>query len=267
MIEYLIYSLLGIGAGFLAGMLGIGGGVIVIPGLATAFSYFNMMPNNAIMHVAESTSLTAIMFTALIAVIVQHRGKKIDWQLFRQLAPGIIVGTILGAVIAALLSSNVLKIVFGLFMLYVAIQMLLTKQKIETERKTLSKFAQIGSGFLIGSASGLLGIGGGAISVPLFLRLGISAHDAAGTSSACVLLLAVVGAISFIFTGMDATGLPANSTGFIYWPAVICVAIASMIFVPLGTKLARQLSSTTLKRIFAVFLMLVAAHMLISGIN
>jgi len=262
MIEYFLYSIIGTLAGFLAGLLGIGGGVIVVPGLAETFSHFNV-PHDVVMHMAASTSLTTIMFTAIVAVLVQHRNQAIDWQLFRQLVPGIVIGTIGGAVIAAQLSNYTLKVLFGLFMLYVSIQMLLGKKRIEAEKKTLGKIAQLGLGFLIGGGSGLLGIGGGAISVPIFIRLGMTPHSAAGTSSACVLLLSIVAAICFIFTGMDAKGLPPGSTGFIYWPAVICVAAASMLFVPLGTKLARKLSGTTLKRIFAVFLMLVAVDMLI----
>lgn len=263
MISFFLYVLIGISAGFLAGLLGIGGGVIIIPGLASIFSYAGI-PAEAIMHMAASTSLTTVIFSSAVAVISQHRSQQVDWNLFRQLALGIVLGTVSGAITANALSSHILKIIFALFMLFIALKILLAKNVVTTEKLQLGKTGQIMVGAIIGFVSGVLGIGGGVISIPIFLRLGLTPHTAAGTSSACVLLLAIVGAISFMLMGAQhATHLPAGSTGYIYWPAVICIAAASMIFVPLGTKFARKLPGATLKKVFAVFLLLVAVEMLV----
>lgn len=263
MIYFFLYALIGILAGFLAGLLGIGGGVIIIPGLASIFAYQDI-PANVIMHMAASTSLTTVIFSSAVAVISQHRSQQVDWNLFGQLAFGIVIGTASGAITANALSSHVLKIIFALFIFFIAIKMLLAKKAVTTEKFQLGKIGQIITGIIIGFASGVLGIGGGVISIPIFLRLGLTPHTAAGTSSACVLLLAIVGAISFILIGAHQTAyLPAGSTGYIYWPAVICIAAASMIFVPVGTKFARKLPGTTLKKVFAIFLLLVAIEMLL----
>lgn len=260
--EILIYGVIGLLAGLLAGLLGIGGGVIVVPGLATAFAQFNIPPE-AVMHMAASTALTSILFTAISAVYHQHQQHTIEWNLFRQLAPGIILGTVFGAITANHLSSRTLQILFGIFMLFVALRILFSKKQHAYEKAELKSFTRLMIGIAIGSASGLLGIGGGAVSIPVFLRLGLTPHRAAATSSACVLLLATVGTITFMLTGHHTQGLPAGSIGYVYWPAVLCIAFSSMVAVSFGTKLARKLSGTTLKKIFAIFLLVVAIEMLV----
>ena len=256
------YSLLGALAGFLAGLLGVGGGVIIVPGLANAFPAFGM-PKEAIMHMAASTSLASVFFTAISAVIIQHRNRAINWSLFQQIAPGIIIGTVMGAIIANHLSTYLLAKCFGGFMFFVAFRILFTKPPAVIHQAELKNITKIGIGCVIGFVSGLIGIGGGAVSIPIFLRLGLTPHQAGATSSACVLLLAFVGVISFTITGWHSTGLPPGSTGYIYWPAVIIIAISSMIAVPFGTKLGKKISGKLLKRLFAIFLLLVACDMLV----
>lgn len=263
MIYIALYLLIGTFAGFLAGLLGIGGGVIIVPALANIFAYIHIPPET-IMHMAASTSLTTVIFSSAIAVISQHRNHTINWPLFRQLAIGITLGTVSGAISANLLPGQTLKMLFAIFMLFISIKLLLNPKTTTNKKLELGKISQTVIGMLIGFLSGLLGIGGGVISIPIFLRLGMTPHTAAGTSSACVLLLAIVGAISFMLTGAPHDEyLPAGSTGYIYWPAVICIAAASMVFVPLGTKLARKLPGHILKKVFAGFLLLVAVEMLV----
>ncbi len=264
MFEFSLYLLTGLVTGVLAGLLGIGGGVIIVPTLLYIFTYVQM-PQWAIMHMAESTALAAIILTTLMAVVIQQRHHNIRWDIFRRLSLGIVVGTTLGAAIASLLPNNILKILFGVFISLISIHMLFSRKHETIKSDQYSPpWIEITSGFLVGGVSGMLGIGGGVFIVPILLRFGLSAHSAAATSSACALLLSLVGTLSYMIAGWQVTGLPHESTGFVYWPAVLGIALTSVIFVPLGTKLANRLSGKTLIRIFALFLLLVGLRMLIS---
>lgn len=262
------YILLGIISGLLAGMLGIGGGVIIVPGLAFIFKYLNMPPA-AIMHMATSTSLACIVLTTGMAVITQQKQKTIDWSIFLPMAPGIILGTIGGTLLATFLPGQFLKTIFGIFLIFIAVLLFLKNpQPIATDlsqEKIPNKWLLLSSGIVIGFLSGTLGVGGGVFAVPIFLHLGLTAHRAMATSSACAFLLSLVGTLSFIMIGLSLhfSKLPKDSTGYIYWPAVFSIALVSLIFVPLGTKLAHRLPAKTLKNVFAVFLLLVALDMVL----
>jgi uncharacterized membrane protein YfcA len=261
---FLFYILIGVFSGFLSGLLGIGGGTVLVPGLLVAFSHASL-PVQLQMHLATSTALASIIFSSFVAVIHQQRSFAINWPLFRQLAPGMVLGLVTGAFIALFLSTQVLKLVFSLFLFSVAFKILFNQNQSEKKEEainlTLLKKWLIGAS--IGIISGLLGIGGGAIAVPIFLRLGLSTHHAIATSSACVLLLAIIGAITFTVTGLHAKHLPVGSGGFVYWPAVFGVSIGSMVVVPLGTRLSKRLPGHHLKKIFALFLLVVGIAMLI----
>jgi hypothetical protein len=257
----IFYLLTGAGAGILAGLLGIGGGAIVVPALAWIFAQ-ETIPTNAIMHVATSTSLAAMIFTTLVATITQQRKKAIQWHLVKQLAIGIIVGTISGVYLANYLSGHVLKLLFGVFMLVVASKLFIGKKATEKKLIDPNIYFQFLAGFFVGGLSGLLGIGGGVFMVPILLGFGLTTHQATGTSSICALLLSIIGTIGFIISGWHLHILPPGvSTGYIYWPAALSVAVASILFVPLGTKLAYTISTTALKRIFAIFLFLTGCGM------
>ncbi len=262
MVAIVLFLITGSVTGLLAGLLGVGGGVVVVPSLAYIFNYMGM-PHNAIMHMAASTSLAAMIFTTLMAVIAQQKRKMINWAVFRTLAPAIVIGTILGTSIASLLPSHVLKIIFGLFMFFIAVRMLLQKKQSEEMTRPLPHlYIQYGAGFAVGALSGMLGIGGGALTIPILLQFGLPAHQSAATSSACALLLSVIGTLSFMILGWyepPATGV----ASYVNWTAAILIAITSMIFVPLGTRLAGRLSGHHLKQVFAVFLLLVGLDMLL----
>ncbi len=260
---FILYVTIGLLAGFLAGLLGIGGGTILVPGLLAIFSHANI-PNYLQMHMATSTALTSIIFTSLIAVYHQQRSFSINWFLFRQLVPGMVVGIIMGALLALLLSTQTLKLLFSLFLFSVAFKLYFHRSPtIKKEIIVLNTFKKWSIGFFIGIISGLLGIGGGAISVPVFLRLGLSTHHAIATSSACVLLLAILGAITFTITGLHANNLPSGSLGFVYWPAVLGISIGSVLFVPLGTGLGKRIAGNILRRFFAFFLFVLGITLII----
>lgn len=259
---FLFYILIGAFAGFLSGLLGIGGGTVLVPGLLFAFSHAGL-PIQLQMHLATSTALASIIFSSLVSVYQQQRSFSINWSLFRQLAPGMIIGIVMGASIALLLSTQFLKLLFSLFLFSVAIKIFFNKKSERKEIINLTSIKKWTLGISIGIISGLLGIGGGAIAVPIFLRLGLSTHHAIATSSACVLLLAIIGAITFTITGLHAQNLPAGSGGFVYWPAVMGVAMGSILFVPLGTRLGKRTSGYHLRKIFALFLLVLSTMMLI----
>lgn len=262
MTEVSLYILVGAVTGLLAGLFGIGGGVIIVPGLVYTFNHVGI-DQLVLMHMAESTSLAVIILTTLVAVLAQHRKGNILWNVFYRLVPGIVLGSVMGSLIASVLSSHVLRIIFGFFVIVTAIRMLIPTQLKELHEHPHKWPIQLGAGLAIGGLSGMLGIGGGVFTVPVLLYFGLPVHNATATSSACALLLGCVGTIAFMVTGWGISGLPVGSTGYVYWPAVLGVAFASMIFVPLGIKFAQHLSSAMLKRIFAVILILVGIDMLL----
>ena len=260
---FLFYIMIGVFSGFLAGLLGIGGGTILVPGLLFAFSHAGL-PTQLQMHLATSTALASIIFSSMVSVYHQQRSLSINWFLFRQLAPGMIIGIVAGAFIALLLSTHFLKLLFSLFLFSVAFKILLNKHRpVKKEIISLTPIKKGVVGFSIGVISGLLGIGGGAIALPIFLRLGLSTHHAIATSSACVLLLSTMGAITFTLTGLHAQNLPTGSGGFVYWPAVIGVSVGSVLIVPVGSRLGKRIAGHRLRKIFALFLLVVGITMLI----
>lgn len=263
MFSIFLFLITGAVTGLLAGLLGVGGGVIVVPSLAYIFSYMHL-PKNLIMTMAASTSLAAMMFTTFVAVITQHKRKMINWTIFRAFAPAIVIGTIMGACIASALPAQALKMLFGTFILFIAIHLLLQKKPLEDMNKPLpARIIQYSAGFLIGTLSGLLGIGGGALTVPILLQFGLSTHQATGTSSACAFLLSIVGTISFIILGWHIHSATTGVMGYVDWTAALAIAITSMAFVPLGTLLGMRLSSQRLKQVFAVFMLLMGMDMLV----
>lgn len=259
----LSYILIGVLSGFLAGLLGIGGGIILVPGLLAIFAHAGIS-SELQMHLATSTALASIILSSLVAVHQQQRNFTIHWDLLKQLAPGMILGVVTGALIALVLSTAALKLLFSLFLFFVAFGIFFNTYKIDKKETTrLTTLKKWSIGILIGSASGLMGIGGGAVAVPLLLRLGLSPHHAIGTSSACILLLSIVGVFTFTIIGLHVQNLPVGSSGFVYWPAVIGVSCGSMLMVPVGARLGKRLTKTHLRKIFALFLIGIAINMAI----
>lgn len=262
MFEISLYLSLGAITGFLAGLLGIGGGVISVPGLVYAFSFL-AIPQVILMHLAEGSSIAAIALTMIVAVLTHHKNKMIDWIIVKQLAPGIVVGCILGVFIAAFLPTKALKVIFGIFVLVIAVQLLWSHKREKSVSPPPSLLIQKASGIFVGLLSGLLGIGGGVVAVPLLLRFGLPIHQASATSTTCALLASLIGTISFSMAGWYVAGLPSGATGYVYWPAALCVGIAGIVFVRFGTRLAKRLSGTVLKRLFALLLLIIGVDMLV----
>jgi uncharacterized membrane protein YfcA len=258
--ELLIYLLLGAVAGVLAGMLGVGGGLIIVPVVAAVLLHQGVDPG-LVMPLALGTSLATIVLTSLSSVRAHHARGAVLWPTVARLAPGIVLGAWLGAWVAHGLRGDALRIIFGLFALAVAAQMALNV-KPSAHRQLPGTTGTGAAGGVIGFVSAIVGIGGGSLTVPFLLDCNVAMRNAVGTSAACGLPIALAGAAGFIWNGWGVAGLPAGSLGYLYLPAFGGVAAASMLFAPLGARLAHRLPADRLKRIFAVLLAFIGLRML-----
>ncbi len=261
MTEWIIYLATGAFAGTLAGLLGVGGGLIIVPILALSFASQGIA-GEVQMHLAVGTSLATIIFTSLSSVYAHQRRGAVSWPAFRAMTPGIILGAFLGAVIARWLPTFSLRTLFGLFELFVAIQMALSL-KPAPHRSLPGRLGMSGAGVIIGSLSALVGVGGGTLTVPFLLWCNVTIHRAIATSAACGLPIAVAGATGFVISGWHNALLPEWSSGYLYWPALLGVVSASILFAPLGARLAHSMPTLVLKRLFALLLLGLALRMLI----
>jgi uncharacterized membrane protein YfcA len=261
MLSYILFAFAGILSGILAGLLGIGGGIIVVPALIYIFSLLGF-EHSSIMQMAAGTSLSAMIVTAAAATKSHHQRDVILWPLFLYLLPGLVLGTIFGAYLASLLNTEVLKIIFGIFLIFIALKMFFLKHT-ETKDVLPGWLGKNLIGFCVGVCSGLLGVGGGMLIIPLLIYFGISLRNASGTSAPVALTVAMVGTCSVIVTGWHVANMPALSTGYIYWPAAISIAIFSFLSVPIGSKLAHILSVPIVSKIFAVILLITACDLIL----
>ena len=256
----LAYLVFGAIAGIIAGLLGVGGGIVVVPALIWFFTAQGF-PQEIIMQMALGTSLAAIMFTSISSARAHYRRGAVVWPIVKAITPGILVGTFAGSCLASRLSTGFLKGFFVFFLYYVAIQMLLNI-KPKAQRQIPGTPGMFGAGFGIGAVSSLVGIGGGTLSVPFMLWCNVAMHTAVGTSAAIGFPIALAGTVGYIVNGLGTPNLPPLSIGFIYLPALIGVAAVSILTAPYGAKLAHKLPVATLKRFFALFVLAMATRML-----
>ncbi len=261
LVDLILFAITGSVAGTLAGLLGIGGGMIVVPCLVYIFTYIGM-PEASMMHAASATSLSAMIFTSSVSAYSHYKREAVLWPVVKKLLPGIVTGTILGMLLASLLSTAVLKIIFGIFLLFIAFRMFVSF-KPKPSRELPGPLGSFGVASLIGGKSGLLGVGGGALMVPFFTYCNISIREAAGTSAACGFPIALVGTLSAIATGWHHDPGDFYTFGYVYWPATLAVALFSMVFVFLGAKLSKIMPVTIIRKIFACVLVLAALDLLI----
>ena len=257
----LFYLTLGLFAGVMAGLLGVGGGLIIVPTLAWIFHH-QQVDDTIVMHLAIGTSLATIVVTSISSVRAHHRRGAVLWPIFWRLTPGIVVGAWLGAAIADALPSAVLSKVFAVFVLTVAAQMGFGA-KPAPHRELPGTAGMLTAGGVIGAVSAIVGIGGGSLTVPFLTWCNIAIRQAVATSSACGLPIALAGALGFVVTGLNATGRPDWSLGYVYGPALVGITLTSMLSAPLGAKLAHTLPTEMLKKVFAAFLTLVGVKMLL----
>lgn len=255
-----LLTLLGAGtvAGIMAGLLGIGGGVIIVPVLSLLFASAGVHPD-LLIKVAVGTSLATIVVTATTSVYTHHRKGAVEWRLFRYMTPGVLLGASLGALIADLVPGRWMLIAFVIFLVGVSAQM--AWGKVHAGRALPKPLGLSSVSTVVGAVSALLGIGGGALHVPFLAYCGVPVKRAIATAAAVGFPLATASALGFIITGLNETGLPEHSLGYVNLPAFGGIVAASIIFAPLGAWLAHQLPEKLLKRIFALFLLVLAVRM------
>ena len=259
-IQIISFLVLGTFTGFAAGLLGIGGGMLMVPFITMLLSAQGF-PREIVVHVAIATSLSTIMFTSLSSVRAHHRRGAVVWPIVKLLAPGILIGSWIGPWIGAQLDASALALFFAVFVGFSATQMLLDKKPSPT-RELPKAPGMLGAGSVIGVLSGLVGAGGGFVSVPFMTWCNVKIHNAVATSAALGFPIALAGTLSNIYFGMQEQGLPSGSLGFIYLPALLVISIASVLTAPMGAKVAHALPVKSLKKVFAAVLYLLAGYML-----
>lgn len=258
--EIISFGIIGILAGILSGLLGIGGGVITIPCLLLAFMKLGIH-KPAIMHLAIGTSLAAMVFNTLSASYSHYKKKAVLFHIVKPMSLGIIIGAIIGALIARFASSNFLQIFFGVFEVLLGARFLLPEPKIVKEKKLPSFWGLSSISLGVTTLSTMLGIGGGIVNVPILTHYNVPVKKAIGTSSALSFLISLFGAVFFLFMGMHTTKVD-ETIGYIYIPAFLIISIVSFFAAPYGAKLAHKLPTTILKKIFALALIAAGAIMI-----
>ncbi len=255
-----VYLALGAFAGTVAGLLGVGGGLIIVPVLAALFANQGI-DSSIIMHLAVGTSLATIVVTSSSSVYSHHKHGAVLWRIFWRLTPGIILGAWFGAWLASLLPTKEFKLIFGVFELLVATQMAFGL-KPPVCNTVPGGIGLATAGSIIGTVSAIVGIGGGTLTVPFLTWCQVKIHNAIATSAACGLPIALAGSIGFMITGSVQQSLPGYASGFVYWPAFVGIVTASALFAPLGAILAHRLSTKVLRNVFALFLVFLGLWML-----
>ncbi|MBY0233637.1 MAG: sulfite exporter TauE/SafE family protein [Burkholderiaceae bacterium] len=268
--ELALYLAMGAGAGVLAGLLGVGGGIVIVPLLLLVFPtlpWGGAQGASAahLAHLALGTSLASIVFTSISSVRAHHLRGAVDWALVRRMAPGLLLGTLAGTVVASRLSTPALKAVFVAFSLYVGVQMLLNARP-KASRELPGPAGLHAAGGAIGVFSSLVGIGGDSVAVPFMSWCSVPIHRAIATSAALGFPIALAGSVGYILNGLHAAQqgqvLPPLSLGYVYLPALLGLAGASVLTAPLGAKLAHALPVARLKQVFALLLLGLGLRML-----
>lgn len=248
-------------AGVLAGLLGVGGGIVIVPVLFILFDFLDI-PTEISMHLAVATSLATIIPTSISSARSHHKRGSIDVDLLKSWAPLIFLGALVGGVLSKYLASNSLTLIFGVIALLVSINMALPKKIVISDQ--LPK-GILGKGLLpsfIGGFSALMGIGGGTLSVPILSAFSFPIHRAVGTASAFGLVIAIPAVLGFIWSGWSEPLRPPYSLGYVSLPAAILIFSVSVFTAPLGAKLAHSLNPANLKKVFALFLFITSLRML-----
>lgn len=258
----LIFELLLVGAatGFLAGLLGIGGGMIMVPFMSIILSAKGY-PADYTVKMAVATSLATICFTSLSSVRAHHQRGAVKWPIVRLLSPGILLGSLAGAQLAVALSGRVLSVMFAVFVAFSATQMLLNR-KPKATRTLPGRLGTFSMGGLIGVVSALVGAGGAFIAVPFMTWCNVKIHDAVGTAAALGFPIALAGTVGYVWAGRDVPQMPPGSIGYLYLPGLFVVSLASITTAPLGARTAHGMDIRPLQKVFAIVLYALAAYFL-----
>ncbi|KPU82689.1 membrane protein [Psychromonas sp. PRT-SC03] len=253
--------LLGALAGTIAGVFGLGGGIIIVPALIMTFTYLHF-PVDVLTHLAVGTSLASIVFTSLSSIYVHQKKHAIHWTLVLKLSFGMILGGFLGAYFADFLSGEMLQRIFSLYALCVALQMWFSwrpKAQLHLPKTPGCAFL----GMLIGCVSGLFGIAGGSLVVPILALYRVPIKNAIATSATTGFPIALAGAIGYGIMGLNNASLPEYSQGYIYWPACFGIILTSTFFAKKGARLAHRLEPEKVQKLFAIILVIIACKLFI----
>ncbi|KQW36239.1 sulfite exporter TauE/SafE family protein [Rhizobacter sp. Root404] len=250
---------LGCFTGFLAGLLGIGGGMLLVPFMTFLLSSKGM-PAEHVVKMAIATSLATICFTSIASVRAHHQRGAVLWSVARLLAPGIVIGSLLGAQLAKALPSPVLALLFALFVGFSATQMLIDR-KPKPSRQLPGTAGMLGAGGVIGLFAALVGAGGAFVSVPFMTWCNVKIHNAVATSAALGFPIAVAGTVGYMVAGWSLRDMPSGTIGYLYLPALVTISIASVLTAPFGARTAHRMDMRQLKRVFAALLFGLAAYM------
>ncbi len=254
------YLVIGVTVGFLAGLLGIGGGMVMVPMLVFVFTA-NGFPGEHMMHLALATSLATITFTSLSSVRAHHRHGGVDWPVARAMAPGILAGSLAAALLASFIPTRPLAVFFTGFMFYAAAQMFV-EIKPKPGRQLPGSGGLFAAGAGIGAISSVLAAGGAFLSIPFLAWCNLPLKRAIGTAAANGFPIAVAGTVGYVVQGMRVSDLPPWSLGYVYLPALLLVVAASMPMAPLGARLAHRLPVKRLRMVFALTLLALGLRML-----
>ena len=258
--EIFLYFLLGTFSGVLAGLFGIGGGIIIIPTYFFIFSYLGFA-DAILSHMVLGSSLGVIVFSSIASTFSHNIKEAVDWRLIRIVAPSIIVGSALGGITAGLIESSTLQGLVALFLVVASVQLIFEFPPPPQNPRT-NLIGPVVAGGGIGWLSGVFGIGGGIFSVPYFYHRGLKMMNAIGTSAACGIPIAISGSISYMLVGLNATDLPNYSIGYVYLPATIIVGIMSSITAKVGVNIAHRMKQKKLRIAFAFLVMIMALNLL-----
>lgn len=251
----------GAAAGVLAGLLGVGGGIVIVPMLYHVFTGLGLAPALA-MPLSVGTSLSTIVLTSIVSARGHHRRGTVDWPLIRRWLPWVVLGVVVGTALGGTVDGVLLKRVFGALLTVVAVHMLITSVRRPLLADRLpGPLGQRGLAAFIGGFSAMLGIGGGTLTVPILNLYAYPIHRAVGTASVFGFIISVPATVGYLLAGRGVDGLPAGSTGYVNWLAFAILVPATMLFAPLGVRLCHGLDVTRLKQAFAVFLGLVGLKM------
>jgi uncharacterized protein len=257
---WLAYLAIGVAVGFFAGLLGIGGGMIMVPMLVLAFTAQGLLADH-ILHLALGTAIATIIFTSLSSMRAHHAHGAVDWGIARAMAPGMLAGSLGAALAAGLIPTRPLALMFTALVFLAATQLLLDLRP-GTARQLPGRAGVFGAGALIGGVSSLLAAGGAFLSIPFLAWCNVPLRRAIGTAAANGFPIAVAGSLGYVLQGLRAGGLPPGSLGYVYLPALALIVITSMLAAPYGARLAHRLPVRRLRVLFALVLYALAARML-----
>lgn len=257
-------ALLGSVVGFLAGLLGIGGGLVIVPILSIILLYFNVLPAEQVVVCAIATSLTSILFTSTSSALAHHKNGNVPWQIAPWIMIGVAFGALISGFLASLLPDKIVRIVFTVSVALIAAKMFFSSKNESLHQRQLPNKAVLTIlTTLTGGLSAMIGIGGGALLVPLLTFFSVDMKKAIGCASACGIVIALFGSVGYISSGSQQLSLSQGFVGFVYLPALIGIVCTSWFTAPLGAKATHHLPVTTIKKVFAGLLVAMAINMLL----